>query len=115
MSVKRFDGWEPVEVTEYRYDDAGRLTESVTERESEWDAAERAWMLALASYQAQVHEQCGTYLPDAIRPEDDGAFRAELPTRCHICTARLAAIAAHVDGSHAPHPEALLWPVVRRG
>lgn len=88
---------------------------SVTRREAEWDQPDRAWMVALAAYRAQVHEPCGTYLPDATRPEDDGAWRAKLPVRCHVCTARLTAIDAHLSGAHNPHPEALLFPVVRRG
>lgn len=102
-------------MTEHHYDRAGRLVRSVTRRESEWDQAERAWLIALAVYRSEVHEQCGTYLPDAIRAEDDGAFKAELPVRCHVCTARLAAQAGYLQGGgHSPHPEALLWPVVRR-
>lgn len=113
--MKRFDGWEPSTVTDYEYDDAGRLVRSVAEREPEWDEPERAWVLALADYRAQVHEACGTFLPDATRLEDDGAFRAELPVRCHVCTARAQAMTAHMKGNSSPHPEALLWPVVRKG
>lgn len=112
--MKRLDGWEPVEVTEYRYDRRGRLRRSVTRREAEWDPVERGWMYALAAYRSQVHEPCGTYLPDAIGPDKESAFRAKLPVRCHVCTTRLDAINAHVSGPHQAHPEALLWPVVPR-
>jgi hypothetical protein len=112
--VRRLDGWEPREVTRYRYDRRGRLVESVTIREPEWDEQERGWMYALASYRQQVHEPCGTYLPDAIGEAAERAYRAELPVRCHVCTTRYAAIEAHLSGPHGAQPEALLFPVVRR-
>lgn len=102
-------------MTSYRYDRAGRLVQAVTEREAEWDEQERAWMLAWSYYTASVHEPCGTYLPDATGPQAEGAFKAKLPVRCHVCTTRFEAYAVHTKGSHAAHPEALLWPVVPRG
>lgn len=72
-------------------------------------------MLALAAYRASVHEQCGSYLPDSTSPAAEGRFRATLPVRCHVCTARLEAVVAHEKNNPAPHSDALLWPVVPRG
>lgn len=39
-------GWEPAEVTTYEYDGEGRLVQSVTVREPEFDDDERALMVA---------------------------------------------------------------------
>lgn len=47
MSPRRLSGWEPVEVTRYEYDDAGRLLAAVTHREPEWSRADVEAMLAV--------------------------------------------------------------------
>lgn len=113
--MKRFDGWEPATETTYHYDDTGRLAHATTIRESEWDDPQRDLMLALALYEAQVHEPCGGYLPDTTAADADDRYAAAPPVRCHLCTARMQAHHAHVTSPHAPHPEALLWPIRRRG
>lgn len=71
-------------------------------------------MLALAEYRSLVHEPCGGYLPDVTGDDAAGRFEATPPIRCELCTARAALAKAYVDGDHAPHPEALMWPVERR-
>lgn len=112
--MKRFDGWEPLTTTEYEYDDAGRLARAVTTREQEWDEHEQGWMLALAAYQAQVHGPCGSFLPDVTGAAADEQYVADTPVRCQVCTARMTAVKAYMEGRHAPHPEALMWPVKRK-
>lgn len=86
----------------------------MTRREPEWDDQQRAWALALGHYRRLVHEPCGGYLPDTADPAAEGAYTAELPIRCHLCTERLRATTAHAESS-APHMDALLWPVKRGG
>ena len=114
MPVKEFDGWTPEWVTEYEYDAAGRLVRSVTRMaEPRWDERSQAEILALGRYRSLVHE-CGGYLPDTTAPDADERYKADEPVRCHLCTARYAAQAAHLDGPHSPHPQALMWPVRRR-
>lgn len=71
-------------------------------------------MLALAQYRSHVHEACGHYLPDVIGEAAEDAYVAGLPIRCHACTARLRAQTNHTEGPHEPHPDALIWPVLRR-
>lgn len=44
-------GWEPVTVTRYEYDDAGRLEASVTEREPEWSRADVESLIAFREAQ----------------------------------------------------------------
>lgn len=87
---------------------------TVTTREPEWDDEQRAHVLALLEVEALTHDACGGFLPDTTGEAADGRFEAELPVRCHKCTARAEAIAAYMTVDHAPHPEALLWPTMRR-
>lgn len=77
--------------------------------ETEWDAAQRGWMLALHLYRKLVHEPCGGYLPDTTGETAADAYTVDVPMRCEKCTAVAEAQAAHLKGDHAPHPEALLW------
>lgn len=111
ISVKRLDGWEPVTVSEHEYDDAGRLLRTVTRREPEWDDEQRAWMDAWLLYKSGVHEACGHYLPDSTATEAEDGYVAELPIRCHACTARARAFTRY---SESQHVEALLFPVKRK-
>lgn len=111
ISVKRFDGWEPVTVEEHEYD-GDRLVRTVTRREAEWDDEQRGWALAWLAYEANVHDSCGHYLPDSTAAEADDGYESELPIRCHACTARARAYARY---SESQHPEALLFPVRRKG
>lgn len=110
--MKRFDGWEPLEVAEHEYD-GDRLTRTLTRREAEWDEEERAWILAWLTYRSQVHQDCGHYLPDSAAPEAEGEYVAQLPIRCHACTAR-AQMYARVEAAGNPHIPALLFPVTKK-
>lgn len=71
-------------------------------------------MLALAEYRSLVHLGCGGYLPDTIGEAAAERYEAEPPVRCELCTARAERVKTHTSGDHAPHVEALLWPVTRR-
>jgi hypothetical protein len=110
--VKRFDGWEPLEESIPEYD-GDQLVRTVTRREPEWDEEERAWILALLTYRSQIHEACGHYLPDSAAPEAEGEYVAQLPIRCHACTAR-AQMYSRVEAAGNQHITALLFPVKRK-
>jgi hypothetical protein len=112
ISVKRLDGWEPAERTEYEYDRDGRLVASTTVREPEWDEEQQSLMLALHAYRANIHEACGHYLPDSTSPEADEGYGVGAAIRCHACTARAQAYGRYSENQH---PEALLFPVRRKG
>jgi hypothetical protein len=58
------EGREPVEVTEYEYDDAGRMVRSTTIREPEWTEQDTAEVFALAAHRATLCPCCG--LPKAM-------------------------------------------------
>lgn len=86
---------------------------TTTTREVEWDEQQQAWMLALALYRNRLCAR-GHYLPNTGAAEAEDRYWVEHPDRCHACTALLAAQAAYLDGSHAPHPGALIWHAERR-
>lgn len=46
VSPRRLSGWEPVSVTRYEYDDAGRLVGTWTERESEFSRTDVEALIA---------------------------------------------------------------------
>ena len=87
------------------YDDHGRPTRAVTRREPEWDDEQRAVMVALAIYQANVCTGCGGWLPETTDPGNEDRYRGDLPIRCHKCTAINRMQKVYVEQSE--HPGAL--------
>lgn len=67
VSEKRLLGWEPRETHDHEYDDAGLLVRTVVSREAEWDDMERAKMLALADYEADL---CACGFPKDVADTD---------------------------------------------
>lgn len=109
ISVKRFYGWEPKQVTEYVLED-GRLVRSVTTRESEWDDEERGNVLALLEYERQLCSGCGGYLPETT--DKNASYTAGLPVRCYRCDVIQSKQDEYKD---QPNPGALvIWPVEQK-
>jgi hypothetical protein len=75
----------------------GRLVESVTEIEPEWDDAERAWAIALLEVVADTCPDCGQPRDESTHEDAEGAYEADLPTRCHACTALHKAMARYSE------------------
>jgi hypothetical protein len=93
-------------VTEYEYDDAGRLVRAVTTRTPEWDEESRAEVIAWLDYEAQQCPGCGGYLPDTTAP--DAVYSAGLPHRCKRCDAIRA---RQEEYTESIRPDALVvWP-----
>jgi len=112
ISSKRFDGWEPKQVTEYEYDEAtGRLLRSVTTVEAEWDDDEQALMLALAEYEALTCGGCGGWLPETTALENSDNYAPPKPVRCHGCEAMSI---AHEHRGDKKRPGAQRWPSPKR-
>lgn len=105
ISVKRFDGWEPKRTTTYRYDDDGRLVESITFTEEEWDPQQQAWMLALHVLETDRCPGCGGRWSDTTHPDNQDAYTVPDPVRCHSCTAKSIA----EDKNQNPQPHALYF------
>jgi hypothetical protein len=112
VSWRRFSGWEPATTTTFEYDDAGRLAKSVTTVEPEWDGAERDTALALAAYEADLCPGCHRPMSETTARENQKAYVAGAPIRCHCCTASQRAAE---DYEKSPQPQALFIPVELRG
>lgn len=78
--------------------------------EPEWDDEQQGWMIALGVYRADLHT-CGHPLSETTDPANENAYTADLPTRCHACTALDVKQQEYKD---AQHPGALLWRAVKR-
>lgn len=65
----------------------------MTRREPEWDDAQRAWMLALAHYEAGLCHRCGHHLADTTDPDTEPDNRdasrmwvvEQPPVECYSC------------------------------
>lgn len=106
ISLRRFEGWTPAEVTTHEYDD-GRLVRSVTTVESEWDDTQQDWMLALLEYEAGICRGCGQ--PMHLSTVEDHDWQVD-PIRCWTCDA----IAQAQEKDKRLRPQALHWYTRRR-
>jgi hypothetical protein len=103
-------------VTEYHYDDDGRLTHTTTTWEPRWLEEDLAWARAyLALLNDRCPGGCGHYLSESAameRGEPVHTFTVPTPTRCHACTARAKAQEKY-SKMEVRHPDALLWGVLK--
>ena len=111
VSLRRFDGWEPTEVTEHEYDDAGRLVRSVSRRESEFDEEDRGWFLALALCRRLTCAGCGHWLPESTSTATED-YQVDAPYRCGACT--MLAMRQEQHSEKNQHMHATRWTVERR-
>jgi hypothetical protein len=74
-------------VTTHRYDDAGRLVESITTTETEWDEVERAWAMTLTDVESDTCHGCGQPLSETLTRDAYEGYEAELPSVCQGCKA----------------------------
>ena len=90
LSPRRFDGWEPRERTRYRYDAEGRVAETVTTRDPEWDDTDRAIIMAAVDIRADRHH-CGHLMSEVLKlaPDDwpEGYTPPEFDGETRICLA----------------------------
>lgn len=95
-------------MTRYEHDDDGRLAAAVTTVEAEWDADGRGLALALTEYEAGLCPGCRHPLTETTAAANEERYVAELPVRCHRCTATDQVSARYQD---SPSPGALLVPI----
>lgn len=99
-------------MTEYEYDDAGRLVRSVTTRDPLWTEQDRAEALALTLYRERSCPcGCGNPASLTLIPEDKGPAWEVTHT---TCTARLALLErqrAAVEKYKTKNADAWLWSV----
>ena len=112
IPLRRWAGWEPRQDTTYQYDDEGRLRASSTVSEPLWDDDARAWVLALAEYEASKCPGCNGWLAETTDPDNERLYESEPPVRCFRCTALHARQDDYTDD---PNRSAqVLWPVKLR-
>lgn len=78
--------------------------------ETEWDADQQGWMVALAVYRAGRCPLCGGDIEEC-GSKSRGTWEVPLPRRCWRTDALIAAQEARTK---TEHPQALLWRVVKR-
>ncbi|RSN65414.1 hypothetical protein DMH01_03285 [Amycolatopsis sp. WAC 04182] len=66
-------------------------------------------MLALREYQSLVCGGCGGFLPETTSP--DAGYKAELPHRCHRCSAIKSKQREYSDQKNSD--ALVLWPVTK--
>jgi hypothetical protein len=125
VSPKRFDGWEPREVTTVTaYDGQGRPARWETVRESEWDRRQRSLVLAYQLWRAGLCRRCNEHLAHSTDPDTDPdspearrAWVAEPPTECFSCAALTRSERERQEDDNAPwliHTTALVTKTPQR-
>jgi YD repeat-containing protein len=116
VAPSRLDGREVTSVTEYEYDDAGRLTRAVTTHEREWTEQDRGELLALALYRSWLcPDGCGFLAEHTLSHEESGPAFAVSHTACRATLALIEAQrAADPDDRPNPNARARLWTIQKR-
>ena len=73
-----------------------------------WTEDDRISALSLMEYENSLCPGCKHPLEETTKPENEYRYRAEIPMRCHRCTAIAMAGDTYQD---APHASALLLSV----
>jgi YD repeat-containing protein len=107
----KLDGREPREVTEYEYDDEGRLTRSVTVREPEWTEQDVAERLALAEYRDSLCSCCGLPKNQVLIHERDAPRFVVNKQYCLARKALAEVQRAYMKSNKPTAAEALVWSV----
>lgn len=65
--------------------------------------AERDWLLAcaLTAYEDGLCGNCGQPRTESMDPAHEYRYRADVPMRCHACTAISARVEEYADAKHA--------------
>lgn len=110
MSPSRLLGWEPAEYTTYVYE-GDRLVESVTVREPEFSAWDRALLLGDRARSEIQQGRHGLPISVATDPANRGRFAVPLPTTDFAAEALSRAQDAYRKKYPDAPFDALLWRV----
>lgn len=77
-----------VSVTTYEHDEQGRLVRAITVHDPEWLDDDRDWAAADQQEQASRCEGCGFPRDETTNPDNEFAYVAAEPLKCHACAAR---------------------------
>lgn len=70
IPLRRLHGWEPASTTEYKYDAQGRIAETRTVREPEWDQWDHYLMVALSDWRRSLCPNCGEPRSECMVSDD---------------------------------------------
>lgn len=93
-------------MTVYEYDDEGRLVRSVTTHDAEWADEDLGYGKAHRRNEKGKCPGCGLPLAETTNPDNEGAYEAPPPMRCHACTPL-----EHRKGEYKESPPGLLYLV----
>lgn len=94
VSVRRFLGWEPGEVTSFEYDDDGRVVRAITVREPEFSDMDRKWLMDSWLADQTPRGSHGWPIAEATDPANQGKFFVGPPA---VDFAAKAEIEAHEE------------------
>lgn len=80
ISVTKFLGREPGEVTTFEYDDDGRMVRAITVRESEFTDMDRRWLSESFAQDQAPRGSHGWLMSEATDPANQGKFFVGPPT-----------------------------------
>jgi hypothetical protein len=92
----------------------GRLVASTEFVESEWDEEQQATVLALYAWEATRCPACGGDPAECQGADNEFAWKADGPFRCHKTATRSNAQREFLKGKKDETPESLLYRVERR-
>jgi hypothetical protein len=110
-------GWEPRQITEHVYDESGRLVETITRREPEFDKGQVAVLLAHLRQEREPRGSHGIPLSKATGPEADPAltgrrtFVVEGPQTDFAAQALSEAQKRYYDANPKAPRQSHLWSV----
>jgi hypothetical protein len=112
VSPSRFMGETVRTVTTHETDAAGTVLRSVTVADSDWTADDATSALDLIEYEGGLCPGCSQPFAETTDSQNEFAYKATLPVRCHRCT---TSDIASEEAQKLPHPSALFIPIVLRG
>lgn len=95
-------------VTVYEYDE-GRLVRSVTTHDAAWTEEDLGYGKAHRRNELGRCPGCKLPLDETTNPDNEGAYEAPPPTRCHACTPM-----EHRKAEYLQSPPGLLFRVFQK-
>lgn len=114
VSPSRFMGEPKVSKTVYTYDLSGRMVAAETTEAPEWTQDDVNGAFSLQQYEAGLCPTCKHPMAETADPAHEFAYHAELPIRCHRCTAQERASEAYQKANN-PNPRSVFIPISLRG
>lgn len=105
----------PERRTTYEYDDNGCLAASTEYVESEWDEEQQAIMLAYYAWESTRCPACGGNPAECQGADNEFAWKADGPHRCHRTATRSRAQREFLKGKPDEVADSLMFQMEHRG